>query len=310
MSGLATELYYRDGAVLIWPLQLAILQGLLDRPGGASISRDDCTRAALPHAARARGGTPSWWVVYYAIPRLVHRGWVSRRREGRCIRFALTPRGRAIVNGEVVVRVRGGELHLPGRRLPSRDGSPQGTAVSLGWGIDLVVPPTWLTDNPAVTDAVRDGRRTANGSLPAPGKDGVLLTLTPAGHDGRIRVVLMLLPTGMSQEQCAALSNSAIAALDAGTIRPEAEAAAASAGYRVDHWNGTTRGTLGGRHGLVTRYLVTHADGHRLMNETHVAYLGAWQLVAHLVLPAAPRTPLEDEARQIPGSLRIAGTSL
>ena len=305
-----TESYYRDGAIRVWPMQIAVLQGLLDRPRGIAKSREDCTNAALPHAARIRGYEPSWWGLYDTISILARRGWVRRKRVGRCIRISLTPRGRAIVNGEVVARFFGGELYLPGRRL-SKAPSNEGTVVALGHGIDLVIPKGWTTNFVHVNEAVAEGRQTVNAALRRLGSQGIMLTASP--HDkagGSPALTLMLLPTGLSQEACAAMTDATIARLDAELIRPEVDEVAREKQFTVTCWGGTTRAVVGGRIGLVTRYAFGWPNGSRYRKETHVAYLSRKQLVAHLYLPPHEGGRTEAGVRSIHASLRILTATL
>jgi hypothetical protein len=98
------ERYARTGEVLVTLHQLALLQGLLDRPDGVAPSAGDWTRAALPHARRL--GRASVGALAKAAAR-VPEAWVERVRAGRRIEARLTERGRAIVSAAVPVRVVG-----------------------------------------------------------------------------------------------------------------------------------------------------------------------------------------------------------
>ena len=77
------ERRYKDGAVMIWPRQLALLQGLLDRPDGRVTSRHDAVCAAWPHASRLTNGIESYALLCKTLRRLVRRGWVAKYRVGR-----------------------------------------------------------------------------------------------------------------------------------------------------------------------------------------------------------------------------------
>src|SRR5690606_36787031 len=144
------------------------------------------------------------------------------------------------------------------------------------------------------------------GSLTEPDPNRILISLTPTDDSAdRVPITIMLLPGGMTQAECAALSDAAIAKADAAGIRPEAESAAAGAGFKVTWWGGTERGMVGRRFGLITHYAFAHPDGRRHRKEIHVAYLGTQQVVVHVTLPAGPVTLLEREVRRILDSLRL-----
>jgi hypothetical protein len=99
------EPMYADGALMLRPLQLALLHGLLDRPGATAPSRVDCARAALPYTHLYCGGEQSTSSLICAVRRVVKSGWVTQQRVGRHVTYTLTPRGQAIVNGDVPVRL-------------------------------------------------------------------------------------------------------------------------------------------------------------------------------------------------------------
>jgi hypothetical protein len=102
------ERHHKDGAVMIWPRHLAVLQGLLDRPGGHAFSRLDCVRAAWPYCIRLTGYGADIGVMRYILPRVIKRGWITMARVGSRNEYTLTDRGRAIVEGEVCIRMFGG----------------------------------------------------------------------------------------------------------------------------------------------------------------------------------------------------------
>ena len=102
------ERRYEDGAVLLWPIHLALLQGLFDRPGGSTSSRYDFIVAAAPHCVRLYGRDgKSYWTRCEAIQAILGWGLIDRKRIGRKNHFSLTGMGRAIVEGEVPVRLWG-----------------------------------------------------------------------------------------------------------------------------------------------------------------------------------------------------------
>jgi hypothetical protein len=103
-----------SGKVRITKNQLALLQGLLDRPRTTAASRIDFTRAAYPHLKRFREHL-SVGNLYHAIGRLPAR-WVERKRVGNRIEHRLSPRGRAIVEGRVPAAIDGVGPYAPRRR--------------------------------------------------------------------------------------------------------------------------------------------------------------------------------------------------
>ena len=113
--GKGRELFYKDGALAIWPLHLAILQGLLDRPRGTAASRWDCLVVAIPYIPRY-AHSASLWAMYRAVALMGRRGWVSQKRVGNRVEFSLTPRGRAIVEGDIPARFDGGPHWVPHSR--------------------------------------------------------------------------------------------------------------------------------------------------------------------------------------------------
>jgi hypothetical protein len=105
----------KSGALLLTHNQLALLQGLLDRPRGVARSRHDLARAALPYMKRFRPRLPSYWTLYHATVNLP-AAWVRRRRAGNRIEFRILPRGRAILEGRVLVHVQGVGPYVPRSR--------------------------------------------------------------------------------------------------------------------------------------------------------------------------------------------------
>jgi hypothetical protein len=100
------ELRCKSGLLLTHD-QLALLQGLLDRPRGVARSRRDLARAALPYIKPFRPHLPSYWSLYAASENLPLI-WVARRRVGNRIQFRILKRGRAILEGRAgPIRLRG-----------------------------------------------------------------------------------------------------------------------------------------------------------------------------------------------------------
>ncbi len=110
------ELITADGRVVVWPVQLAILQGLLDRPNGIALSRKDCACSGLPYYHPDCQRDRMYRRLYEAIPRLVERGWVRRNRAGRRIMIGLSSRGHSLVDGDVAVLLIGRGTWVPRSR--------------------------------------------------------------------------------------------------------------------------------------------------------------------------------------------------
>jgi len=110
------ELRTRTGALLLTPNQLALLQGLLDRPRGVARSRRDLARAALPYIKAYRPRLPSFWTLYHASVHLPSV-WAARSRVGNRLEFRILTRGRAILEGTAgPVRLRGIGTWVPRSR--------------------------------------------------------------------------------------------------------------------------------------------------------------------------------------------------
>jgi hypothetical protein len=103
--GYSRERVCADGSVLVSHNQIALLNGLFDRPNGVAESYADLARASLTHLARFRS-EPRRNALLGSIPRLPS-AWVTRRRCGRRVECTLTARGKAIVNCEVRARITG-----------------------------------------------------------------------------------------------------------------------------------------------------------------------------------------------------------
>jgi hypothetical protein len=106
-----------DGAVLLTHNHIAVLQGLLDRPGGRAPSKRDLVAAALPYVCRYRRGVAYPAGIAHSIARLPS-SLVHWRREGNRKVFTLRPRGRAILDGKLPARIRGIGPYVPGRVAP------------------------------------------------------------------------------------------------------------------------------------------------------------------------------------------------
>ena len=95
------------GEVVLSPLQLALLQGLRDRPDGRAESAADLVRAALPYA-RVLELRPTIDELFDAIEALP-RGWVSASGAGRLHDSRqLTWRGLTLLDGLLPARIDGG----------------------------------------------------------------------------------------------------------------------------------------------------------------------------------------------------------
>jgi hypothetical protein len=98
------ELTTAGGAVIIGPNQLALLLGLVDRPGYQAESSQDMLNAAMPYMWLFRSAS------HHALKKSLRRlnsAWVSRRREGRRTVWQLTERGIGIVERTVPAHLMG-----------------------------------------------------------------------------------------------------------------------------------------------------------------------------------------------------------
>jgi len=94
-----------SGAPLLSGNHLALLQGLYDRPNGYAPSSAELIRAGIPHV-RAFRSVPSHWCLAKALSTL-HPAWVAKRRNGSCVTWTLTERGRSIIERTVLAHIRG-----------------------------------------------------------------------------------------------------------------------------------------------------------------------------------------------------------
>jgi hypothetical protein len=159
--------------------------------------------------------------------------------------------------------------------------------------------------------ALRGKRSTIDASNVLPEGDGTWVILRPRStQDGEASVILMVMPTRVSQRGLKEISESALADAERNQFRPEAERAASNTGRTITRWEGTKREQLGGRYGLVTRYSFTRTAGPPLRKETHSVYLGTRAIIVHVHIPAASGSAAEAAVRQILASLRIGVDSL
>src|SRR5436190_24339342 len=98
------ERYTRDGAVLITPAQLALLQGLVDRPNYRAHSCRDWVDASVPYLWRFQNPYYSCFVKCAAR---VPRAWVERTPSRGWIQCSLTDRGRDILELRVRAHLQG-----------------------------------------------------------------------------------------------------------------------------------------------------------------------------------------------------------
>lgn len=93
------------GEILVSYTHVAILQGLLDRPGGVCLSYADVVRAAWPYIARFRR-YPNRSCLRAAIATL-HPTWMHRQPHGGRVACQLSARGSARVERQVAARIKG-----------------------------------------------------------------------------------------------------------------------------------------------------------------------------------------------------------
>ena len=117
-----------DGSLKLSRNHLALLQGLLDRPGATASSRRDLVASARPHIRRYRGDMPSDRILDKAVDTL-HPWWIEKRRAGRSMTYQLSQRGRDIVEGRVEARISGRARYKPDvPKAPSAWVPPKGPA--------------------------------------------------------------------------------------------------------------------------------------------------------------------------------------
>jgi hypothetical protein len=93
------------GELLLSENDIALLNGLYDRPNCTATSRTDWVRAAYPHRV-AIGGRWSLASLRRATGR-VHSAWVVTKGSGALTQYTLSARGCTIVEREVPVSIRG-----------------------------------------------------------------------------------------------------------------------------------------------------------------------------------------------------------
>jgi hypothetical protein len=98
------ERFTRDGAVRVTLSQLALMHGLVDRPGSRTRSCKDWVDASVPYLWLIRH--PSYTCFVKCSVRVPH-AWVSRTRVGRSLECQLTDRGRAILERDIPAHVHG-----------------------------------------------------------------------------------------------------------------------------------------------------------------------------------------------------------
>ncbi len=107
------ERTFAGGVLSLGTYELALLHGLLDRPGGIAVGRLDLIRAAWPYALRLKEpGTTLHNALRKNIPRL-STYWVARYRRGRLTCYHLLPRGRAVLEGLIPARLGGRGWYVP-----------------------------------------------------------------------------------------------------------------------------------------------------------------------------------------------------
>lgn len=99
------ETFTKAGELSLTHNHLALLHGLMDRPDGTARSVEDWVAASLPYINRYERACTSA-VLRRAIGTM-HTSWVQRRRVGHHIQVTLLPRGRSILDLQILTRVRG-----------------------------------------------------------------------------------------------------------------------------------------------------------------------------------------------------------
>lgn len=199
--------------------------------------------------------------------------------------------------------------------LASSDGQLCGQStdrlVRLPYSVGLTVPQAWTSPDSSVARKLRSRTAQVDLSGTLPDESGALLVLRPLSpDDGEASVVIMVLPTEISQARLAAMAPIEINAADHNYFLPEAETAASNTGRTITRWDGTQRTTVGGRYGLVTLYVFERPDGPPLRKETYAAYLGSRKVVVHVHLPLSPGSAAELAVRSLLASLTIGAREL
>jgi len=98
-----TEPMTKSGEILLTLNQLLLLHGLYDRPDCIATSMTDWFRSGVPYAMQTNTSLRSLSRGIQSI----HRSWVVRQKMRSRVVCGLTERGRAIVERQVPVRIRG-----------------------------------------------------------------------------------------------------------------------------------------------------------------------------------------------------------
>lgn len=200
-------------------------------------------------------------------------------------------------------------LALPFPAVAQTSGS---TLVTLPFSTSISVPWTWRSSTPAIEAALRGKRSTVDGSGLMPDGAGTWLVIAAPISPGGLEasVILVIMPTGVSQRELALMTKAEVASADRNNFRPEAEQSAANTGRAITSWEGTTQQLVGGRYGLVTRYTFSRQDGPPLRQESYAVYLGSHSIIAHAYLPAEPGTKVERDVQRIISSMKIGVDSI
>jgi len=115
VSDIIPERYHDSGRLALSRYHVALMQGLLDRPGAAALGVRDLVLAAWPYGQRIYPPGKGLFTALRAYIHSLPTSWVSRRKEGRHTRYELQPRGRAVLAGEVDANLTRWKRYVPGQ---------------------------------------------------------------------------------------------------------------------------------------------------------------------------------------------------
>jgi hypothetical protein len=168
------------------------------------------------------------------------------------------------------------------------------------------MPYDWETDRPAVTAAARAGRGVVNADDVADADGHLIAFRGPSFEKSEASLIIRIMPTRVSQEAMARMSDETIQAAEEREFKPEIERMARMNGLRITAWLGTTRRTIGGRHGLGTSYRFMYQHGREMLKETYSVYLGTRQVCVHCLRCADGEPELVEAMNHMLRSLVIS----
>lgn len=107
------ERFYPCGSLALSQYHLALLHGLMDRPGGSAIGVRDFIAAAWPHGQRFEEPDQALQTAFRDLIRKLPTAWVARSKAGRLTRYQLLDRGREVLEGKIPARLSGHSRYEP-----------------------------------------------------------------------------------------------------------------------------------------------------------------------------------------------------